>query len=607
MRFYILGPLSIGDGAQRRLSAAKHRSLLAVLLINANQVVSIERLVDELWAEDPPVTAQNLVRQYVSHLRKLLTPGHLHTHASGYLLQVGRGSRDIEEFEHLVHDARAQLAAGRAAQAKDTVARALLLWRGAAFADVPGGPSVTAERVRLDELHAGAQELAAEAGLAAGLVAEAVSELTALTVRYPLRERLYVLLMRALSLSGRKADALAVYRGARGILVTEVGLEPGPELRQMEQAILADELPGPRPEHPRGGEATVAPAQLPAALPDYVERRAVAAEMHRLVTAPADENAPLVVALSGLGGVGKTSLVVRLGHRLQSAFPHGQLFVRLTGAQRAGVEPVDALGRILDLLGHQPAEQPAGLLARQDLYRSIMATRRVLLILDDALSAAQVRQLLPGRTAGAVLITSRSRLAALDGARHVTLPAFTADEAVRLLAGLVGAERTAAEPEAAHAIAAACGHLPLAVRVAGALASSLPHRSLRHLALRLDGDRALDELVVGDLSVLDVVAGIYADLDATDRAVLRELACRHAASDPTGGTLSEQAVTGSRHAIDRLVESGILEVVGSDRDGWSLLRCSELLCRYARRLAAVPPAVVTLPGRARPARLGLAG
>lgn len=239
MRFLVLGPLSLQDGGERRINAAKHRSLLAALLINANQVVSVDHLVDELWADDPPSTAGNLIRQYVSHVRKLLGGGaDLRTHASGYLLALDRDDLDITEFERLAETARALLAAGRPVEAKETVVRALRLWRGQAFADVPNGASAAAERLRLDELHGSVRELGAEADLAAGRMTEAICELTSLTTLFPLRERLYVLLMRALATAGRKAEALAVYRSARLTLVNEVGLEPCIELRDAEKRIL---------------------------------------------------------------------------------------------------------------------------------------------------------------------------------------------------------------------------------------------------------------------------------------------------------------------------------------------------------------------------------
>jgi DNA-binding SARP family transcriptional activator len=244
VRFLVLGPLSLLDGGERRINAAKPRGLLAVLLINANQVVSVDHIVDELWGERPPPTACNLVRQYISQLRKLLAAGpqggaQLRTHAAGYMLSLGRHSLDATEFEHLAHDARAELATNRPAQARRTLARALQLWRGQAFADVPMGPSAAAERLRLDELYSNVRELSAEADLAAGHISEAICELTGLTARFPLHERPYLLLMHALSRVGRKADALAVYRSARNTLVSEVGLEPGRELRDAERQILA--------------------------------------------------------------------------------------------------------------------------------------------------------------------------------------------------------------------------------------------------------------------------------------------------------------------------------------------------------------------------------
>ncbi|WIM94520.1 BTAD domain-containing putative transcriptional regulator [Actinoplanes oblitus] len=583
MRFLTLGPLSISDEKAYPISAAKHRGLLAILLINVNRAVTVAHLVDELWPDDPPVTAQNLVRQYVSHLRRFLTDAlgdtvALQTHAAGYMLVVDRSTLDVAEFERLGHAARTELAAGRPDEAKSLIGAALRLWRGQAYSDVPDGPSVTAERVRLEELYAGMLELEAESDLAAGRVSQSISELTSLTVRFPLHERLYVLLMRALTRAGRKADALAVYRDARAVLVGEVGLEPGPELRRAEQEVF-DERPAAdtAPAGPLTVQPAVVPAQLPAPLPDFVGRTDLIGAVTGTVEAGLRaENAPVIV-LSGLGGVGKTALAVRLGHQLRESFPDGQIFLRLTGAHREPVDPAGALGRLLEVLGCPPADQPAGLWGRQDRFRSILATRRILLILDDAADADQVGKLLPGRTPGAVMVTSRGGMAELDGAHHIRIPAFGPGEALSLLGRLAGPNRTGAEPTAARAIADACGHLPLAVRVAGLLAAMSPGLALRHLEQRLSGGAALDELVLGNLDVKQVVGAAYDQLRPGDRQVLRQLAC-----DTADGTGRPAPTSGWRHAVDRLVDSGMLEMVPAGHTGFGF-RCPELLRRYVQR------------------------
>jgi DNA-binding SARP family transcriptional activator len=612
----MLGPLDVRGVGERTVRAAKHRGLLAILLINANRVVPLGTLIDELW-DDAPLTASNLVRQYISQLRKVLSAGdtggvELRTHNAGYALLVPPSATDVEEFEQLVSQARERLCGGRPDQARHIVSQALRLWRGQAFADVACGPRIFAEQARLEEVRVSAQELCAEAGFAAGQFAEAISELRALTVQYPLRERLHAKLMQALSASGRKADALAAYRTARENLVAELGLEPSQELREAEQSILAEDAapelrPAPpppvvmtplEPSRPRE-EVHLVPAQLPPALSDFVGRRAEMVEVRRLLspggrsigwtepgTSPEFGDAgacPPVVVLCGLGGVGKTVLAVQLGHLLQRDFPDGQLFVRLRDGAGRALDPAEALRYAIEVLGCPLSSQPAGLLAQQHLYRSLLAERRALLILDDAVDEPQVRQLLPGRGGSAVLVTSRSRLAALDGAQQVVVPAFTTKEAVQLLASVVGPDRVMGEQEVAGAIGAACEGLPLAIRVAAAMLRQLPHRRLRHLLERLDGDRIFDELVVGDLNVGEVVADTYTELGRDEQ----DLLCRIGADGSLGPSpvVSEQDLDAPTQSVDRLVEVGALEVVGQDRDGGTLFRCVGLLGRYACRHA----------------------
>ncbi len=247
MRILMLGPLGIEGDEVGAVTAAKHRSLLAVLLISANRVVSVSRLIHELW-ERPPSSAENLVRQYVSHLRKLLAAARpagveVRTHAAGYVLTVPKGATDVEDFERLVQLGRRHLGEGQPVQARTAFAQALDLWRGEAFADVLSGPSVAAERARLEELRVDAQELGAAASIDAGQLTEAISQLRVLTIHYPLREGPHASLMRTLSAVGRKAEALAAYRAARETLVAELGLEPSRELCGLARAILADEVP----------------------------------------------------------------------------------------------------------------------------------------------------------------------------------------------------------------------------------------------------------------------------------------------------------------------------------------------------------------------------
>jgi DNA-binding SARP family transcriptional activator len=628
VRFLMLGPMDVVDDGGQPVRAAKHRSLLAVLLVNANRVVPLGALIDELWQEAPP-TACNLVRQYVSQLRKLLAGGRdsgveLQTHAAGYALVLPPQATDIQEFEQLVDRARKQLRAEEPLLARKSMDQAMRLWRGGAFADVAGGPRIAAEQARLEELRVTAEELRAEAGIAAGCLAEAVSELTALTVQYPLRERMHGQLMRALSASGRKADALAAYRSARQRLIAEIGLEPGQELRALEQAIIDDDdapaaagaVPAPTRTMPplepgstpaaMAGRGHVLP-QLPPLLGCFVGRQDEAAVVRGLLSqAPATgadrpgNGTPPVVVLCGVGGVGKTALALHIGHALQDDFPDGQVFLQLRTADGQLVDPVEALGQAMEILGRPTTEQPSGLLSRQHLYRTMLADKRILLVLDDAVGEAQVRHLIPGRCSGAVLVTSRSRLAALEGARQVVPPMFNRTEAAQLLASVIGSDRVAAEPEAARAIGTVCDGLPLAIRAAAAVLGQMPHRRLEHLVKRLDGDRIFDELVVGDLDLGKVMADTFAQLDQDEQQLLRQLAPTpgRSGNEEPDSLIREEDLGAPADAVDRLVAAGVLEFAGTDPKGSAVFRCARLLQQFAQRQIDGAAALVPL-GRLR--------
>lgn len=601
MRFAALGPLHLLCPGEIRPSAAKQRAVLAVLLISVNRVVSLPRLVDELW-EDPPVTAPNLVRQYVSRLRKILANAgagaQLRTHTAGYRLMAPRVDSDVQDFERLVQIAREQLAGGEPAPARESVERALALWRGPAFADVPAGPAVAAEQIRLDELRTSAEELSAEAGLGAGRLAESIGELKALVARHPMRERARASLMVALSASGRKAEALATYRSARAVMAAELGLDPSPQLRRLEHTILADEVPGDlrspplapadptsataaQPEPPV--EHSTAPAPPPE-LSDFTGREDQLAQLDWLLSPGPDGETPAhpAVVVSGLPGIGKTVVAVQLAHELRPRFPDGQLFLPLGESPDRAAELFDVLGDAVEMLGCPPNR--LGFQARRERFHALLAGRRVLVVLDGAVDEQQVRPLLTGRGGSAVLVTSRSPLTALDGAKHVALPPFSPAEAAQLVEQVVGVDQVRAEPDATRVIAEACGGLPLAVRVAASRVGTLPHRGLRHVADQLVSDRIFDELAAGDLRVADLVGAAYSMLDPDSR----QLVSRLAAESPPRAALSEQELGAPGPVVDRLVEAGVLEV--SSRCGQARFRCAELVRRYAGTDRIAPPA-----------------
>jgi len=598
IEFRILGPVEVWDGAQRlAVGGSKPRALLAILLLHANQVVSTERLVDELWGEAPPTTARNLVQVYVSRLRQALYYRRdqaaqvpmLVTRPSGYLLRVEPGELDLDCFEDLTAEARRAAVHGDLERAGERWCAALALWRGPALAGAASEYLWQTAAPRLEEARVVALEERLEIGLRLGRHAELVGELQALIAVYPGRERLCRQLMLALYRSGRRAQALTVYRNVRQMLVEELGLEPSSALQELERAILrADptlepvlptasatfDEPGPR----RG------PCQLPPDIDDFTGRQGAVAEVQQLLE---KEGATAIVisAIAGKAGVGKTTLAVRVAHRLRPRFADGQLYVDLRGVEAQALDRADVLAGFLRALEVEGAEIPEGLEDRVRLYRSRLADRRVLVVLDNAASEAQVRPLLPGSQSCAVLVTSRVRLSGLEAAHALTLDMLEPDQAVELLAKLAGTARVAAEPEAAQQIARFCGGLPLAVRIAGARLASRPQWRLALLAERLAHEhRRLDELSTGDLEVRASVALSYRGREEQERRLFRLLGLLAAPSFPTwvAAALLDRGLAEAEGLLERLVDAQLVEAAGQDQAGQLRYRLHDLLRVYAR-------------------------
>ncbi|MET1072630.1 MAG: AfsR/SARP family transcriptional regulator, partial [Umezawaea sp.] len=491
--FGVLGPLRLAvEGKDVDLDQPMIRRLLAVLLCAANSPVSAEALADALWETDPPASARKTLQLYVHRLRrKLGDPTRVAHGPAGYRLVVEPGECDADAMRQLVADARAAVDPGRRA---GLLREALALWRGvplAEFVDVPTvlttsdaltgrWLAVLAERVDVD------LELARHDDLAA--------ELTEVVARHPLHERFRAQLMLALYRCGRQADALATYHQAREVLREELGVDPCDALCTRYQEVLRADpaLDLPRPNSPR-------PAQLPAAPRDFSGRAEELAELDAVVAGGAGLVA--ISAIAGAAGVGKTALALQWAHLRRADFPDGQLYVDLRGAATA--EPVDAahaLGEFLRALGVPAEHVPQELESAAGLYRSLVTDRRVLVLLDNAHNADQVRPLLPGTSTTVTLVTSRSRLAglvAINGARRLSLAPLHPHESLELLVVLVGGKRIAAEPDAAAAVAEACDHLPLALRIAAANLLDQPRRRLADFVAELARNR-LSALAVAD-------------------------------------------------------------------------------------------------------------
>src|SRR5215469_4852961 len=511
--FRILGPLEVWAGeGWTKIGAAKQRSLLATLLLRPGEPVSTDVLIDQVWPEKPPAKAANLLSVYVHHLRRRIGDAGgsvLVTRAPGYQLVLGPGELDAHEFAGLVTDGRQALASGAPDRAVDLLTEALELWRGPALADVPATALVAAEADRLGQSRLEALELRAEANLACGRFAQVLPEVRRLLADHPLQEKLWALQMRALYGAGRQAEALEVYEQARNKIADELGVDPGAELRQLYHQILnADDDQPVMPLTPADSVLVLAsapvPAQLPADIPDFTGRSEQVGQLRELLTRAGEEDSPgavRVVLVVGSGGLGKSALAVHAAHLLASQFPDGQLYANLLGATQPA-DPAEVLGRFLRDLGVDGHRIPLGEEERAAHFRTRLAGKQVLIVLDDARDAAQVMPLLPGSASCAVLVTARNWLPELVGSAVLDLEVLSPDEGRELFTRVVGAKRVTAEPAAADEVLAACVGLPLAIRIAGARLATRSAWSVRTLADRLaDERRRLDELRVGNLAV----------------------------------------------------------------------------------------------------------
>jgi DNA-binding SARP family transcriptional activator len=496
MGIRILGPLRVWDGAQwAPVHGPQQRIMLSVLAAEFGRLVAKDRLIHDIWGERPIRTARSAVNGYAMRLRRLLQAGgaaNLITRAAGYELVADAGALDAKVFESHVDRGKRCAEAGRLAEAAQHLSDGLALWRGTALADVPATPIVSAEATRLEQLRLSALEERIGAELDLGLHAQVVDELSQLVQDHPLRERLCGYFMIALYRCGRRAEALGAYRGVRTVLVEETGIEPGPELRALERAVLNDGATLAVPTDPTVATAPV-PAQLPALVPDFAGR-----EVHlRRLDALLADRAPAIITIDGLAGVGKTALAVRWAHSAGDRFPDGHLFIDMRGySDQAPVQPLEALARFLQALGVAPEHIPLEVDAAACLYRSTLAGKRVLVVLDNVEHADQVRPLLPGETGCLSVVTSRDQLRGLiarEGAMRLRLDVLSPAEAHELLVTLLGRVDAAAAAE----LARLCGYLPLALRIAVANLQAEQVPVAQYNKRLANGDR-LAALAAGD-------------------------------------------------------------------------------------------------------------
>ncbi|MEU8620621.1 BTAD domain-containing putative transcriptional regulator [Streptomyces sp. NPDC048623] len=563
MKFGVLGPVSAHDGtAALDIRGAKSRALLAALLLAPNRPVSLQQLQNALWGQEAPATAMASLHNHAVRLRRALGGEggqRLHSVPNGYLLQVEPGESDLEEFTGLLESAARARREGDRAAVGVHAAAALALWRGEPLCDLADSGGLEADVHRLSEARLQAVDWFVEAELGQGRHVEAVPEIRRWIARYPLHEGLHVHLITALCRSGRQSDALEAFEGIRTRLADELGIGPGPALLAVHQQVLTADpvlfrqaagIPARRGAGPSAGPAAgpAAPAhppwswstgveptprQLPLPAQDFTGRAAeVRAVVEALTAAAAGRGAPAVVAISGMGGVGKTALAVHATHQVGHLFPDGQLYADLRGFGPGRPRSAhDVLARFLtDLIG-QNEQAGGGRPIPQDtddraaLLRTVLAARRVLLVVDNARDADHLLPLLPGDGRSAVVVTSRTALAGLPGALLVSLAPLDMEEQRALLSALCGARRLHEDHDAALRVLAACAGLPLALRIVGARLASRPAWSLDTLARLVDsGTSRIRALSAGPLDVHRTFASSYAALRDSPLASDREAA-----------------------------------------------------------------------------------
>ncbi|WP_245700797.1 AfsR/SARP family transcriptional regulator [Streptomyces roseifaciens] len=607
------------------------QAVFAALALRAGHLVSADQLVDDLYDDEPPVTARRVIVNYVHRLRSRIDaaepsaasgsaatgsaatgsaatgrPGAaravraeaaraesvIESVAGGYRLRIPSEAVDALRFCELVEQARPAIAGGAPETAVTMLEEALGLWQGSTLAGVPG-PYADAQRRALEEQRATATECHLELMLQCGRHMAAIPGVLAALEIHPYRERLYITLMLALYRSGRSAEALAAYDRARTVFAGELGIDTGSELKELHAAVLAGDpvllevpapapvgtrRPDPAPGAGRGAGDTV-PRQLPPPPADFVGR---ADENARLTGALTEGDDHAVAVVTGMGGVGKTSLALRAAHAVASHFPDGQLYAELRGADGAPTDPADVLERFLSALSVPPGRIPLRVDDRAALFRTLAFDRSMLIVLDNAAGAEQVRLLLPGAPHSAVLVTART-LASVPATLRLPLEGLSGADAFALLSRLAGQDRMEREPQSASALARACGHLPLALRVTAARLAARPSWTVEEMVSRLSDEvRLLRELRVEDLSVEAAFEVSFAQLNPEQTRAFLMLSLPHSLD---WGVSSAAAVLclpelDAETVLESLVDAALLESPAPGR-----FRYHDLVGVYARSKA----------------------
>ncbi len=557
---------AFAGGEPVSLGPARQRLVLAALAVNVGHVVSVDQLVVRVWGEAPPLRVRGALSSYVSRLRTALGTERLVWRSGGYLLAADATEVDLHRFRELHDQAKTS-----DVRAVELLTEALALWRGDALTGL-NSQWVLSERDRLHQLKLLALHDLTDARLQAGAGENLVAELFGRAAELPLDERIAAQYMQALYRAGRVADALEHYRRFRTRLADELGTDPGTALQELQQRILhadpALATPEQRQAYVQAPAAAPVPRQLPADVANFAGREHYLDQLDDLLNSESHRSAVLISAIAGVGGVGKTALALHWAHRVAAEHPDAQLYVNLRGyAAAPPMTPADVLPMFLRALG---VAQPAIPLTEQEqsaLYRSLLADRRAMIVLDNAATAEQVRPLLPGSPSCLVLVTSRDDLlglTALDDAHRLVLDVLPAAEAHTLLTLILGAARVAAEPEAAAELARLCGFLPLALRIAAAHLAADPRQSITDYIARLDAGNRLTRLAIGhdrDAAVRASFDLSYRTLDAATARMFRLLGCAPGpdCGVPAAAAIIDASAEETTQLLDRLATAHLIE------------------------------------------------
>ncbi|SFQ70933.1 DNA-binding transcriptional activator of the SARP family [Amycolatopsis arida] len=588
--YRVLGPLEVErNGRPVSVPAGKQRVILALLLLHHDRMVTVEELVDKTWGARPPADGRAVVQKYVMRLRRILPKEAIRTEDGGYRLVLPSRGADLSRFTDLVERARTAAAEGDREAESTLLTKAVAEWRGVPpLANVPSDALARDEIPRLVERYLQAMERRIEVDLELGRHGDVVGELMGLVREHPLRERFWAQLLRALHGCGRQGEALNAFREVTRLLADELGVDPGPELRETHRRILRD-LDEP-PEVPRrSAEETRCrrPRQLPMATAHFVGRREEIERLTALLGATGDALTPPVVVITGPAGVGKTALAVHVAHRVAARFGDGQLFADLRAyGTTAPLSREEVLGQFLRALGLAPDATPLALGEQVSLFRSLMAGRRMLVVLDNIATEEQVRALLPASPGCAVLVTSRHELGGLavdPGVQRLRLGELTTAESLDLLVTLVGDDRVSDESESAGDLVVSCGRLALAMRIAAAHLALRPQLKIGDYVAQLRSGSALSLLRLEGDERADVSAALnwsYRVLSPEQRRMLRLVSLVPGPDFGVEAVAALCAVPPSTagDCLDQLVAASLLDRTASGR-----YRLHDLVRDYARQ------------------------